>query len=55
MRILLKELEDRDKKDSEREHSPLKQADDSIIIDTSNLDPIGVIKEIKKQPFNFLK
>ncbi len=55
MRILLKELEDRDKKDSEREHSPLKPADDSIIIDTSNLDPIGVIKEIKKQPFNFLK
>ena len=39
---------DRDKKDSEREHSPLKPADDSIIVDTSNLDPIGVIKEIKK-------
>jgi len=55
MRVLLEELEDRDKKDTEREHSPLKPADDSIIIDTSNLDPIGVLKEIKRQPFNFLQ
>ena len=55
MRVLLEELEDRDKKDTEREHSPLKPADDSIIIDTSNLDPIGVIKEIKSQPLSFLK
>jgi cytidylate kinase len=55
MRILLEELEDRDRKDTEREHSPLKPAEDSIIIDTSNLDPTGVIKEIKKQPFNFFK
>jgi cytidylate kinase len=55
MRVLLEELEDRDKKDMEREHSPLKPADDSIIIDTSNLDPIGVIKEIKRQPLSFLK
>ena len=55
MRVLLEELEDRDKKDTEREHSPLKPADDSLIIDTSNLDPIGVIKEIKSQPLSFLK
>ncbi|MDC0072374.1 (d)CMP kinase [Gammaproteobacteria bacterium] len=55
MRVLLEELKDRDKKDIEREHSPLKPADDSIIIDTSNLDPIGVIKEIKRQPLSFLK
>ena len=55
MRVLLEELEDRDKKDMEREHSPLKPADDSIIIDTSNLDPIGVIKEITRQPLSFLK
>ena len=26
----------------------MKPADDSIIIDTSNLDPIGVLKEIKR-------
>ena len=48
MRLLLQELEERDKKDTERKHSPLKPAEDSIIIDTSNLEPEGVIKEIKK-------
>tara|TARA_B100001123_G_C15071527_1_gene931796 strand:- start:188 stop:862 length:675 start_codon:yes stop_codon:yes gene_type:complete len=48
MRVLLQELEERDKKDTEREHSPLRPADDSVIIDTSNLDPNGVIKEIKR-------
>ena len=47
MRLLLQELVDRDKKDMERKHSPLKPAEDSIIIDTSKLDPKGVIKEIK--------
>jgi len=26
-----------------------------LVIDTSNLNPNGVIKEIKKMPFNFLK
>ena len=31
----------------EREHSPLVPADDSITIDTTNLNPIGVVKEIK--------
>ena len=48
MRLLLQELEDRDKKDIEREHSPLKPATDSVIIDTSNLEPDGVIEKIKK-------
>ena len=48
MRLLLQELEERDRKDTERKHSPLKPADSSIIIDTSNLEPEGVIKEIKK-------
>ena len=48
MRILLRELEQRDKKDIERKHSPLKAADDSIIIDTSKLNAEDVIKEIKK-------
>ena len=47
MRSLLKELEERDKKDIEREHSPLIPADDSITIDTTNLNPKGVVKEIK--------
>ena len=48
MRLLLQELEERDKKDTEREHSPLRPAEDSVIIDTSNLNPEGVLKEIKK-------
>ena len=48
MRLLLQELEERDKKDIEREHYPLKPATDSVIIDTSNLEPDGVIEKIKK-------
>ena len=48
MRLLLQELEERDKKDIEREHSPLKPSTDSVIIDTSNLEPDGVLEKIKK-------
>ena len=47
MRSLLQELEERDTKDMEREHSPLIPAEDSVLIDTSNLNPEGVVKEIK--------
>ena len=49
MRVLLRELKDRDKKDTERKHSPLKPAEDSVIIDTSNLKPIKVLERIKKE------
>ena len=48
MRILLQELEERDKRDTEREHSPLRSADDSVTIDTSALDPNEVLEEIKR-------
>ena len=48
MRLLLQELEARDKKDIERQHSPLKPANDSVIIDTSNLKQEAVVEEIKK-------
>ena len=48
MRLLLQELEERDKKDTEREHSPLKPDTDSVIIDTSNLERDGVVEKIKK-------
>lgn len=34
---LLKEIEDRDYQDSHRSNSPLKQADDAVLVDTSNL------------------
>ena len=47
MRSLLQELEERDKMDTEREHSPLIPADDSVTIDTTNLTPQGVVKKIK--------
>ena len=48
MRVLLKDLEERDKKDIEREHSPLKPASDSFIVDTTDLNPLKVIKRIKE-------
>ena len=38
----------RDKQDSEREFSPLVQAEDAMVIDTSELDIDGVVKTIKK-------
>ena len=47
MRILLEDLEARDKKDIERELSPLKPADGSFIIDTSGLSPEEVLKKVK--------
>lgn len=34
---LLKEIQERDRRDSEREHSPLKPADDAVLIDSSSL------------------
>ena len=47
MRSLLLELKERDKKDTEREHSPLIPADNSVTIDTTNLNPEGVVRVIK--------
>ena len=47
MRSLLLELEERDKKDTERKYSPLIPADDSVIIDTTYLNPEGVVNKIK--------
>lgn len=55
MRILLDELERRDRNDMERDHSPLEEAEDSIHIDTSNLNPGEVVKVIKKLPIKFFK
>jgi len=52
MRILLQELEARDKKDIERKLSPLKPADDSIVIDSTGTSPREVLIEIKKMLFN---
>ena len=47
MRILLGELEARDKKDIERDLSPLKPAEDSFVIDTTGLSPEEVLEKIR--------
>jgi len=44
---LLEEIAERDKRDSERTASPLKPADDAIVIDTSSLDIEQVLQEVK--------
>jgi len=46
MRTLLDELEARDKKDIERDLSPLKPAEDSFVIDTTGLSPEEVLEKI---------
>ena len=48
LRRLYTEIAERDKRDSTRSVSPLKPAEDAIVIDTSTLDAKGVMKEISK-------
>ncbi len=43
---VMEDLAKRDKQDSTREHSPLKQADDAVVIDTSEMSIDDVIKNI---------
>jgi len=43
---IVKELQKRDKIDSSRSHSPLKKADDAIVIDTTNMDFNEQVKAI---------
>ena len=45
---LEKEIASRDKTDSEREFAPLKQAEDAVLIDTSNMSIDEVIAEVEK-------
>lgn len=44
----LKDIEERDKLDSERKFAPLKKSKDAVIIDTTNLDPQSVANKILK-------
>ncbi len=44
----LKDIQQRDYQDANRPIAPLKQAHDAILLDTSNLDIDGVIKEMKR-------
>jgi len=46
---VVSEIEKRDKNDSERELSPLKPADDAVIIDTTSLSIPQVVEEIRKK------
>jgi len=46
---ILKDIEKRDKFDSTRSYNPLRQAEDAIFMDTSNLDIEAVAEKIFKQ------
>ena len=48
LRRVYTEIAERDKRDSTRSVSPLKPAEDAIVIDTSTLDVKGVMEEISK-------
>lgn len=43
-----KDIIDRDYRDMHRDASPLKQADDAVLLDSSDLDIDGVVSEMKK-------
>lgn len=45
--VLQKEIEERDYKDAHRQVSPLVQAEDAILIDTTNLSILEVVEKIK--------
>ena len=47
--LLEKEMEQRDKNDSERKISPLKKAEDAVVIDTSGMSIDEVVRMIKKK------
>lgn len=44
----LEEVESRDRRDMERAASPLKPAPDAIFIDTTHLDPEGVVRQMEE-------
>lgn len=46
LRDLLQDLTERDARDSERSISPLKPADDAIVIDTTHLSEAGVMAQV---------
>ncbi|MBE7088884.1 MAG: (d)CMP kinase [Clostridiales bacterium] len=46
---ILNEIKERDKRDSEREIAPLKQADDAILVDTSQMSIDEVVQFIKNK------
>lgn len=55
LKVLQKEIEDRDYKDSHREVSPLVQAEDAIRLDTTSLSITQVVDEMKELMSEFIK
>lgn len=49
LKKLQAEIEERDRNDSTREHSPLRRADDAVLVDTSRMTVEQVIEYIKKK------
>ena len=43
---MLAEIIERDKRDSERETAPLKQAEDAVLLDTSDMTPAESIQAV---------
>ncbi|MCD6448924.1 MAG: (d)CMP kinase [Thermotogaceae bacterium] len=52
---ILKQLKERDERDSKREVAPLKPAEDAVVIDTTNLTPVEVVYKIVKIVMERLK
>ena len=46
LEVLEREIEERDRRDRARAHSPLRQAEDAVYLDTSTLSPVEVEDEI---------
>ena len=46
---IIREIRERDKRDSEREIAPLKCADDAVIVDTSSMTPEEAVEFIKSK------
>lgn len=44
--VIKKDIEDRDYRDMHRETSPLKQAEDAVLVDTSDMDIDQVIEKL---------
>ena len=55
LRELTAELEERDRKDSTREHSPLKKAEDAVEIDTTGLSIAEQVNRIVKIVYKSIK
>lgn len=55
LKVLQKEIEDRDYKDSHREVSPLVQAEDAIRLDTTSLSITQVVNKMKELMSEFIK